>query len=157
MGPVEEAYVRMARATGAVEASPNMPSLDCGGFFSATLSIARDLRDIELDFRRLVFNILAHNRDSHVRQHAYLMDADGQGRGEWQLAPTFDLTFSHGPIGEHYMAVMGEDRAITRDAIEALGARHGIAPKRVAAIIEEVRGGLNAVIVCNVLARINGL
>jgi serine/threonine-protein kinase HipA len=77
----------------------------------------------------------AANRDDHVLQHAYLMDE----KGEWHLAPAFDLTFANGPGGEHYMAVMGEGRDITRGAVEALGVRHGIAAKRIAAIVDEVK------------------
>jgi serine/threonine-protein kinase HipA len=177
IGPIEEAYARMARTAGivmaetrlipasgggghfatrrfdrpapgkrrhmvslggAVEASPHMPSLDYDGFLRATLSITRDMRDVEQAFRRMVFNVLAHNRDDHVRQHAYLMDE----KGEWHLAPAFDLTFNHGPGGEHYMAVMGEGRDITRGAVEALGVRHGIAAKRIVAIVAEVGGAV---------------
>lgn len=177
IGPVEEAYARMARAAGivmaetrlipstkgpahfatrrfdrpapgkrlhmvslggAVEASPHMPSLDYDGFLRAVLAITRDVRDVEQAFRRMVFNVLAHNRDDHVRQHAFLMDA----KGVWSLAPAFDLTFSHGPGGEHYMAVMGEGRDITRAHVKALGERHGIAAKRIASIVDEVREAL---------------
>ncbi len=177
IGPVEEAYARMARAAGitisetrlmpahgggghfatrrfdrpasgkrlhmvslggAVEASPHMPSVDYDGFLRATLSITRDMRDVEQAFRRMVFNIFAHNRDDHVRQHAYLMD----DKGEWRLSPAFDLTFSNGPGGEHYMAVAGEGRMITRAHIAALGARHGIAVKRIASIVDAVRAAV---------------
>jgi serine/threonine-protein kinase HipA len=177
IGPIEEAYARMARAAGIVmaetrlipsstghghfatrrfdrpaagkrlhmvslggvmEASPHMPSLDYDGFLRATLSITRDMRDVEQAFRRMVFNVLAHNRDDHVRQHAYLMDADGQRRGEWHLAPAFDLTFAHGPGGEHYMAVLGEGKNITRANVTAMGLQHGIAVRRVNAIIGDV-------------------
>lgn len=176
IGPVEEAYARMARAAGiemaetrlipsegrahfatrrfdrpspgqrlhmvslggAVEASPHMPSLDYDGFLRAVLAITRDVRDGEQAFRRMVFNVLAHNRDDHVRQHAFLMDEEGV----WSLAPAFDLTYSHGPGGEHYMAVMGEGRDIARAHVEALGERHGIAAKRIAAIVDEVRAAL---------------
>lgn len=177
IGPIEEAYARMARVAGivmaetrlipslngpghfatrrfdrpapgkrlhmvslggAVEASPHMPSLDYDGFLQATLAITRDMRDVEQAFRRMVFNVLAHNRDDHVRQHAYLMD----DKGEWHLAPAFDLTFSHGPGGEHYMAVLGEGRAIARKHVEALGVRHGIAAKRIKDIIDAVRSAL---------------
>jgi serine/threonine-protein kinase HipA len=177
IGPIEEAYARMARAAGivmaetrlipsatgpghfatrrfdrpapgkrlhmvslggAMEASPHMPSLDYDGFLRATLSITRDMRDVEQAFRRMVFNVLAHNRDDHVRQHAYLMD----DKGEWRIAPAFDLTFAHGPGGEHYMAVMGGGRDITRGAVEALGVQHGIAAKRIASIVDEVMGAV---------------
>lgn len=173
IGPVEEAYARMARAAGivmsetrlipstkgrahfatrrfdrpepgkrlhmvslggAVEASPHTPSLDYDGFLRAVLAITRDVRDVEQAFRRIVFNVLAHNRDDHVRQHAFLMD----GTGVWSLAPAFDLTFSHGPGGEHYMAVMGEGRAITATHVRAVGAQHGLKSARIAEIIDQV-------------------
>ena len=37
-------------------------------------------------FRRMVFNILAGNRDDHLRNHGFLRAADG-----WRLAPAFDM------------------------------------------------------------------
>jgi serine/threonine-protein kinase HipA len=133
--PAPGKRLHMVSLGGAVEAAPHMPSLDYDGFLRATLSITRDMRDVEQAFRRMVFNVLAHNRDDHVRQHAYLMDV----KGNWRLAPAFDLTFSYGPGGEHYMAVMGEGRDISRAHVEALGVRHGITVKRIGAIIEDVR------------------
>lgn len=136
--PAPGKRLHMVSLGGAVEASPDMPSLDYDGFLRATLSITRDMRDVEQAFRRMVFNVLAHNRDDHVRQHAYLMDE----KGDWHLAPAFDLTFSQGPGGEHYMAVMGEGRNITRAHILALGTRHGIAPRKIAGIIDAVLASL---------------
>lgn len=133
--PAPGKRLHMVSLGGAVEASPHMPSLDYDGFLRSTLSITRDMRDVEQAFRRMVFNVLAHNRDDHVRQQAYLMDE----KGEWHLAPAYDLTFSHGPGGEHYMAVEGEGRAITRTHVETLGARHGLSPKRIADIVGEVK------------------
>jgi len=177
IGPLEEAYARMARAAqidmvetqlipsktgpghfatrrfdrpapgkrlhmvslgGALEASPHMPSVDYDGFLKATLAITHSMADVEQAFRRMVFNVLARNRDDHVRQHAYLMD----DRGDWRLAPAFDLTFSNGPGGEHYMAVLGEGRAITLEHVEKLGKNHGIPAKRVTATIDDVRSAL---------------
>ena len=177
IGPLEEAYARMARAAhidmaetklipsatgsghfatkrfdrptpgkrlhmvslgGALEASPHMPSVDYDGFLKATLAITHSMADVEQAFRRMVFNVLSRNRDDHVRQHAYLMD----DRGNWRLAPAFDLTFSNGPGGEHYMAVRGEGRTITHEHVEKLGKGHGISAKRVAAVIDDVRAAL---------------
>jgi serine/threonine-protein kinase HipA len=48
-------------------------------------------------FRRAVFNILAHNRDDHSKNFAFLMDAEGT----WSLAPAYDLTFSSSSQGYH--------------------------------------------------------
>ncbi len=177
IGPLEEAYARMARAAhidmaetklipsasgpghfatkrfdrpapgkrlhmvslgGALEASSHMPSVDYDGFLKVTLAITHSMADVEQAFRRMVFNVLSRNRDDHVRQHAYLMD----DRGNWRLAPAFDLTFSNGPGGEHYMAVQGEGRTISRAHVEKLGKSHGIPAKRVAEVIEDVRAAL---------------
>lgn len=136
--PVPGQRLHMVSLGGVLEASPHMPSVDYDGFLKATLAITHSMADVEQAFRRMVFNVLARNRDDHVRQHAYLMDL----RGDWRLAPAFDLTFSNGPGGEHYMAVLGEGRTITREHVETLAKSHGIPTKRVAAIIDDVRAAL---------------
>ncbi|MDR6144351.1 serine/threonine-protein kinase HipA [Sphingomonas sp. SORGH_AS870] len=177
IGPVEEAYTRMARAAGltiaesrvlperdgpgyfatrrfdrpapgrrlhmvslagAAEAPSEMPSLDYDGFLRATLAITRHAGDVEQAFRRMVFNVLAHNRDDHTRQHSYLMGPSG----EWRLAPAYDLTFSVGPGGEHYLAVEGEGRTPTRAHVLALGRRHGLSDRVITQIIDRTRGAL---------------
>ena len=132
--PAPGRRLHMISLAGAVEAPPHAPSLDYDGFLRATLAITRDVRDVEEVFRRMVFNVLASNRDDHTRQHAYLMGDDGV----WRLAPAYDLTFSAGPGGEHYLAVAGEGRAPTRAHVEQLARTHGIAPRRATEIIDEV-------------------
>ena len=52
-------------------------------------------------FRRMAFNVLAHNRDDHLKNHAFLMDAGGG----WRLSPAYDVSFSDGPGGEHHLAI----------------------------------------------------
>jgi serine/threonine-protein kinase HipA len=177
IGPVEEAYARMARAAGiamapsrllpardgpgyfatrrfdrpepgrhlhmvslagAVEAPSHMPSIDYDGLLRAVYGITRHAGDLEQAFRRMVFNILAYNRDDHTRQHAFLFDAEGQ----WHLAPAYDLTFSSGPGGEHYLAVEGEGRRPTRAHVLRLGKRHGFSEARVSQMIDAVRASI---------------
>ncbi len=177
IGPVEEAYARMARTAGlaiaesrvlperdgpgyfatrrfdrpapgrrlhmvslagAAEAPSEMPSLDYDGFLRATMAITRHASDVEQAFRRMVFNVLAHNRDDHTRQHSYLMGPSG----EWRLAPAYDLTFSVGPDGEHYLAVEGEGRTPTRAHVLTLGRRHGLSDRVIGHIIDQTRGAL---------------
>lgn len=136
--PAPGRRLHMLSLAGAVEAPPHLPSLDYDGFLRATLAITRDARAVEEAFRRMVFNVLACNRDDHTRQHSYLMDAVGQ----WRLAPAYDLTFSLGPGGEHYLAVAGEGRAPTRAHVEQIGRTHGIAARRVAEIIDTVKAAV---------------
>ncbi len=115
-----------------------MPSVGYDMFLRATQAITRHAEDVTAAFRRMVFNVLASNRDDHTRQHSYLMSPSG----EWRLAPAYDLTFSYGPGGEHYMDIEGEGRNPARRHVEALGARHGLAKATVATIIEEVRAAI---------------
>ncbi len=137
--PTPGQRLHMVSLAGAIEARPDMPSIDYDGFLRATLAITRHAGDVEEAFRRMVFNILAHNRDDHSRQHSYLMGSDGG----WRLAPAYDLTFSAGPGGEHYMAVEGEGRSPTRQQIMALGKRHGLSDRAIGEIIAVVRSAVS--------------
>lgn len=130
--------LHMVSLAGALEALPDVPSIDYDGLLRATAAITRHVGDVEQAFRRMVFNVLAHNRDDHTRQHSYLMDADG----EWRLAPAYDLTFSNGPGGEHYLAIEGEGRAPTRTQVVTLGRRHGLSDRTMAEITDAVRHAL---------------
>lgn len=132
--PMGGKRLHMLSLAGAVEAPPHLPSLDYDGFLRATLAITRDVRDVEEAFRRMVFNVLAFNRDDHSRQHAYLMD----DAGRWRLAPAYDLTYSPGPGGEHYLAIAGEGRRPTRTHVERIGGLHGISDRQIGEIIDRV-------------------
>ena len=130
--------LHMVSLAGAVEApaEPGIVSYDT--FLRATQAITRRKPDVEAAFRRMLFNILACNRDDHTRQHAYLMDAGG----DWRLAPAYDLTYAPGPGGEHYLDIEGEGRNPTRAHILQLGARHSLDAMAVAVVVEEVRAAV---------------
>jgi serine/threonine-protein kinase HipA len=131
--------LHMVSLAGALEASPTAPSASYDTFLRATLAITRRADDVASAFQRMVFNVLAHNRDDHTRQHAYLMDQ----RGDWRLAPAYDLTYAPGPGGEHYLDIEGEGRRPTRAQIGKLGNKHGFDAKRVAASIDKVRAAIS--------------
>jgi serine/threonine-protein kinase HipA len=74
--------------------------------------------EIEQQFRRTVFNVVARNQDDHVKNIAFLMDPSGG----WSLSPAFDVTYSYNPAGkwtnEHQMSVGGKrDRFVEDDLI----------------------------------------
>ena len=43
------------------------------------------MADVEQQFRRMAFNVIARNQDDHVKNIAFLMDKSGQ----WSLSPAF--------------------------------------------------------------------
>ena len=70
----------------------------------------------------MVFNVVANNRDDHVKNFAFIMNH----KGEWALSPAYDLIYSPGPGGEHSMTVLGEGKAPTKADIYKVGKKHGI-------------------------------
>lgn len=68
--------------------SPDQSYEAIAGVISARGAAAWVERDrIEL-FKRMVFNILVTNNDDHLRNHAFLYDAEGRG---WRLSPLYDV------------------------------------------------------------------
>ena len=97
------------------------------------------MADVEEQFRRMTFNLVARNQDDHVKNIAFLMDQQGQ----WSLAPAFDVTYSYNPAGawtsKHQMTLNGKRDGFTREDFAA-GAKAGLMKRgRAAAILEEVR------------------
>jgi serine/threonine-protein kinase HipA len=89
---------------GLWHASHRVASIDYEGFLKTTLALTRDQRQVEEAFRRMVFNVAAHNRDDHVKNFSFLMAMNGT----WKLAPAYDLIFAEGPGRQHTMDVAGE-------------------------------------------------
>lgn len=77
-------------------------------------------------YRRMIFNILARNQDDHVKNISFLMDR----RGNWTLAPAYDVGFAYNPNGAwtrtHQMSVNGKYSDITREDIFECGKFAGI-------------------------------
>lgn len=134
---------------GLLHADYRLPSCDYDQLFRVARALTGDARAVTECFRRMVFNVVAHNRDDHAKNFAFLMDAHGQ----WSLSPAYDLVFARGPGGEHTMTIDGEGRAPTKDGVLRLGARHGIARAPALEIIERVH---DAVATWRVLARDSG-
>ena len=94
--------------------------------------------DLEQQFRRMVFNIVARNQDDHVKNIAFLMDKAGR----WSLSPAFDVTYIYNPSGSwtasHQMTLNGRRDGFTMQDIR-LGARSALLKRRRAdAITDEV-------------------
>lgn len=128
------ARLHMLSLTGAIEAPMIAGAVSYDTLLRATQAITRNAADVARAFRRMVFNVLSHNRDDHARQHAFLMDENGA----WSLSPDYDLTYAAGPGGEHYLDIEGEGAKPTRKHIDALGVKHGLGAKELQLMVEEV-------------------
>ena len=66
------------------------------------------------------------------------MDQDGA----WKLSPSYDLTFSSGPSGEHSTTVLGEGKTPTQKHLIAIAQKHQL--KNAHVILQEVQKAIQA-------------
>jgi serine/threonine-protein kinase HipA len=123
---------------GILHASHRLPSLDYEGLLLATLELTKDHRQMEEAFRRMAFNVFAHNRDDHVKNFSYLMDRGGR----WRFAPAYDLVYSEGPGGEHTMAVAGEARNPAERDMLGVAERCDLDASRASRILQQVQSAV---------------
>lgn len=117
-----------------VHADFRIPSCDYQQLLEAIKILTRNHPDLLEGFRRMVFNVLTHNRDDHAKNFAFRMSPDGQ----WTLAPAYDLVFARGPGGEHSMTVAGEGKAPGKDQMLEVAERVGISHPEVDTAIDRV-------------------
>ena len=99
--------------------------------YEQLLLVCRKLRltDAAADevFRRMVFNYLANNTDDHHKNFAFVMNR----RGEWSLAPAYDLTYIFNrrgflPEQTHCMTMRGKTADWTKEDVMLFAADNGI-------------------------------
>ena len=130
--------VHMHTAAGMLDVDFRQPSTDYENLHKLVRWTTRHAGDQDEMFRRMAFNVLAHNRDDHLKNHAFLMDAGGG----WRLSPAYDVSFSDGPGGEHHLTIAGEGRQPGRKHVEAVGQALGMKPAAIAALIDPVRAAI---------------
>ena len=117
--------------SGYIHANHREPCISYeAGVIPATKKLTKSDDEASKAFRLMVFNVLAHNKDDHAKNFAFIHD------GSWQLSPAFDLTFSGGINNEHTTAINGSGNPKFSD-IAAVAKQAKIA--RWDSILDEVR------------------
>jgi len=121
-----------------IQSDFRIPSADYADLLKATSLLTRNHQDVLRAFRRMAFNVLAHNRDDHVKNFAFLLN---DVTGDWTLSPAYDLlpTPGLGPNGEHTMTLAGEGRTPTRHHMLRLAEQINITHRDAIAIIDQIQ------------------
>lgn len=99
-----------------------------------TKTLTRDMAQVTEAFRRMVFNVVASNRDDHGKNHAFLYR-----NGQWTLSPAFDVTFvSPQRQSMRGMAVAGAWSAPGWTQLHSVAQDAGLEPRVVRAVTEQV-------------------
>ena len=104
----------------------------------AMLKLNLSPKQVEQQFRRATFNVIARNQDDHVKNIAFLMNREG----EWSLSPAYDVAYSYNPNGEwtsqHQMSINGKRDHFELSDLIALANAGGIKKRKAEEITSEV-------------------
>lgn len=114
------------------------PTADYESLLRLTKHLTRNHRDVCELFRRMLFNVLAYNRDDHAKNFSFCMD----DHGEWTLSPAYDLLYTDNDLGGNWMLLQGKRAQIRRGDLAPLAELVGIREKVLEEMVE---------VVCNAL------
>lgn len=93
--------------------------------------------DLEQLFRRVAFNVAIGNRDDHLRNHGFILDATG-----WRLAPAFDVN-PNIDKAEHVLNIDDVDNRPSLQTVLTTATFYGLTEERGKQIVEEVASAVD--------------
>lgn len=133
--------VHMLTAAALLELDFTQQSLDYHSLMKLTsLITGNNEEDMDNIFRRMCFNVFAHNRDDHSKNFTYLYN---EQENRWRLSPAYDLTYSNTYFGEHTTTVDGNGRDPGIKELMEVGKKAGLKKDWCREAAEEIRVCVN--------------
>ena len=85
-------------------------------------------------YRRMIFNALSFNLDDHAKNFEFIMDR----KGNWDLAPAYDITYSKGSLREHLSTINGKGKDFIVDDFLKIAKENLIQKKEAINIIYKI-------------------
>ena len=124
-------------AAALLELDWRSPSLDYHTLMKLTRILCRErTEDVEQMYRRMCFNVFAHNRDDHSKNFSFIYDDE---KDRWFISPAYDLTWSRTYYGEHTTTVDRNGRDPGMKELLNVGTAAGLAAGRCRKIAEQIR------------------
>jgi len=95
-----------------------------------TMHLTGSQRDVEEQYRRMVFNVVGRNRDDHAKNFSFLMDKSGN----WSVSPAYDITYAD--TGKHQLSIRGENEHIGLEDLLDIARENSIKRSRAKEMIE---------------------
>ncbi len=129
--------LHMATAAALLEADFRAPCMDYHTLMKLTRILTKDNKsELENMYRRMCFNVFAHNRDDHAKNFTFLYNENEE---RWHLSPAYDLTYSNTYFGEHTTSVDGNGKNPGEKEIVNVGMQAGMKKQKCLGIIEEIK------------------
>ncbi len=120
-------------ASGLLNDNFRYSNLDYGNVMDCAFRLENHVAAYSKVLRLAAFNVYTHNRDDHSKNISFLMNP----KGEWKLAPAYDLTFSNSSHGLHSTMVAGESKVPSEKHLLELANTFEV--KNAETIIDEVQ------------------
>lgn len=128
--------IHMLTAAALLELDFEQPSLDYHSLMKLTKILTCDnCVDLEDMFRRMCFNVFAHNRDDHSKNFSFIYR---EAEDEWRVSPAYDLTYSTTYFGEHTTTIDGEGASPGRKELLAVGLQAGLCRAKCCEVMDEI-------------------
>ena len=126
--------LHVATASALLNEPISPPKMDYHSLLQLTGFLTQSPEAVEQQFRRMAFNVYAHNMDDHARNFSFICR-----EGKWSLAPAYDLT-NDCNLGEHASTINYKGLPSDEDII-TVGTNIHIPRARCQQIMQEVREG----------------
>ena len=126
--------LHVATASALLNEPITPPKMEYHNLLQLTGYLTQSPKAVEQQFRRIAFNVFAHNMDDHARNFSFICRD-----GKWSLAPAYDLT-NDATLGEHASTINFKGLPSDEDMI-TVGMNIRMSRERCQQIIEEVREG----------------
>ena len=126
--------LHVATASALLNEPITPPKMEYHNLLQLTGYLTQSSEAVEQQFRRMAFNVFAHNMDDHARNFSFICR-----EGKWSLAPAYDLT-NDATLGEHASTINFKGLPSEEDMI-TLGMNIRMSRERCQQIIEEVKEG----------------
>jgi serine/threonine-protein kinase HipA len=126
--------LHVATASALLNEPITPPKMEYHNLLQLTGYLTQSPKAVEQQFRRMTFNVFAHNMDDHARNFSFICRD-----GKWSLAPAYDLT-NDATLGEHASTINFKGLPSDEDMI-TVGMNIRMSRERCQQIIEEVREG----------------
>ena len=93
--------------------------------------------DLEQLFRRVALNVAVGNRDDHLRNHGFVLGANG-----WRLAPAFDVN-PNIDKAEHVLSIDDADNRPSLETVLTTAQFYGLSANRAMQVVEEVASAVD--------------
>lgn len=119
------------------EQSEGVSYLELAQFLRTRGDGAHTGADLEQLFRRVAFNVAVGNRDDHLRNHGFVLGANG-----WRLAPAFDVN-PNIDKADHVLNIDDADNRPSLKTVLTTAPFYGLSADRARQVVDEVAAAVD--------------